>query len=99
MLSLDENNREAAEAGEYLRQTALTCELAKERQAQARVARCQRVEAIAARVADDCFAWLDAPVKRVASMDTWVGYAPSLEDEILPQVADFTKAYTEIARY
>lgn len=54
---------------------------------------------IAARVADDCFAWLDAPVKRVASMDTWVGYAPSLEDEILPQVADFTKAYTEIARY
>ncbi len=54
---------------------------------------------IAARVADDCFAWLDAPVKRVASMDTWVGYAPSLEDEILPQVADFTKAYTEIARF
>ena len=54
---------------------------------------------IAARVADDCFAWLDAPVKRVASMDTWVGYAPSLEDEILPQVADFTKAYVEIAAY
>ena len=54
---------------------------------------------IAARVADDCFAWLDAPVKRVASMDTFVGYAPSLEDEILPQVADFTKAYEEIARF
>ena len=54
---------------------------------------------IAARVADDCFAWLDAPVKRVASMDTFVGYAPSLEDEILPQVADFTKAYVEIAAF
>ena len=54
---------------------------------------------IAARIADDCFAWLDAPVKRVASMDTWVGYAPSLEDEILPQVADFTKAYEEIAAF
>ncbi len=54
---------------------------------------------IAARIADDCFAWLDAPVKRVASMDTWVGYAPSLEDEILPQVADFAKAYTELARF
>jgi 2-oxoisovalerate dehydrogenase E1 component len=54
---------------------------------------------IAARVADDCFAWLDAPVKRVASMDTWVGYAPSLEDEILPQIADFTKAYEEIAAF
>ncbi|MFM2141105.1 MAG: hypothetical protein RLZZ25_1370, partial [Gemmatimonadota bacterium] len=44
---------------------------------------------IAARIADDCFAWLDAPVKRVASTDTFVGYAPSLEDEILPQVGDF----------
>jgi 2-oxoisovalerate dehydrogenase E1 component len=54
---------------------------------------------IAARVADDCFAWLDAPVKRVASMDTFVGYAPSLEDEILPQVADFLKAYEEVAGY
>ena len=54
---------------------------------------------IAARIADDCFAWLDAPVKRVASMDTFVGYAPSLEDEILPQVADFVKAYEEVAGY
>ena len=41
---------------------------------------------IAARIADDCFAWLDAPVKRVASTDTFVGYAPQLEDAILPQV-------------
>jgi 2-oxoisovalerate dehydrogenase E1 component len=54
---------------------------------------------IAARIADDCFAWLDAPVKRVASMDTFVGYAPSLEDEILPQVADFVQAYEEVAGY
>ncbi|MBM3899023.1 MAG: dehydrogenase E1 component subunit alpha/beta [Gemmatimonadetes bacterium] len=54
---------------------------------------------IAARIADDCFAWLDAPVKRVASTDTFVGYAPSLEDEILPQVADFVKAYEEVAGY
>ncbi|MFM2141211.1 MAG: hypothetical protein RLZZ25_1476, partial [Gemmatimonadota bacterium] len=54
---------------------------------------------IAARIADDCFAWLDAPVKRVASTDTFVGYAPSLEDEILPQVADFVRAYEEVAGY
>ena len=54
---------------------------------------------IAARIADDCFAWLDAPVKRVASTDTFVGYAPSLEDGTLPQVADFIKAYEEIAAY
>ena len=54
---------------------------------------------IAARIADDCFAWLDAPVKRVASTDTFVGYAPSLEDAILPQVETFRKAYEEIAAY
>jgi 2-oxoisovalerate dehydrogenase E1 component len=54
---------------------------------------------IAARIADDCFAWLDAPVRRVASTDTFVGYAPQLEDAILPQVDDFVKAYDEITRW
>ena len=54
---------------------------------------------IAARIADECFAWLDAPVKRVASTDTFVGYAPQLEDAILPQVADFKAAIAEIAAY
>jgi len=54
---------------------------------------------IAARVADDCFAWLDAPVKRVASTDTFVGYAPSLEDAILPQVETFKRAVDEVLAY
>ena len=54
---------------------------------------------IAARVADDCFAWLDAPVKRVASTDTFVGYAPSLEDAILPQVETFRRAVEEVLAY
>ncbi len=54
---------------------------------------------IAARIADDCFAWLDAPVRRVASTDTFVGYAPQLEDAILPQVEDFSRAYDEILAY
>jgi 2-oxoisovalerate dehydrogenase E1 component len=54
---------------------------------------------IAAAVADECFAWLDAPVKRVASSDTFVGYAPQLEDAILPQVDDFVRAYREIAAF
>ncbi len=54
---------------------------------------------IAARIADECFAWLDAPVKRVASTDTFVGYAPQLEDAILPQVDDFVRAYNEITRW
>ena len=47
---------------------------------------------IAARLADECFSWLDAPVKRVASTDTFVGYAPDLEDFILPQVEDLAQA-------
>jgi 2-oxoisovalerate dehydrogenase E1 component len=54
---------------------------------------------IAARIADECFAWLDAPVKRVASADTYVGYAPSLEDAILPQIDDVKKAVEEIVRF
>jgi 2-oxoisovalerate dehydrogenase E1 component len=54
---------------------------------------------IAAAIADECFAWLDAPVKRVASTDTFVGYAPQLEDATLPQVASFVRAYEEIASF
>jgi 2-oxoisovalerate dehydrogenase E1 component len=54
---------------------------------------------IAARIADGCFAWLDAPVKRVASTDTFVGYAPQLEDATLPQVGTFVTAYEEIVGY
>jgi 2-oxoisovalerate dehydrogenase E1 component len=54
---------------------------------------------IAARIADDCFAWLDAPVKRVASSDTWVGYAPRLEDAILPQIDTIRAAIQEVAKF
>jgi 2-oxoisovalerate dehydrogenase E1 component len=51
---------------------------------------------IAARIADQCFPWLDAPVKRVASTDTFVGYAPDLEDFILPQVENLAQAMREL---
>jgi 2-oxoisovalerate dehydrogenase E1 component len=54
---------------------------------------------IAARIADDCFAWLDAPVKRVGSTDTYVGYAPKLEDAILPQIDTIRTAILEIAKF
>ena len=54
---------------------------------------------IAARIADDCFAWLDAPVKRVASADTFVGYAPDLEDAILPQVSTFKDAIADLMKF
>jgi 2-oxoisovalerate dehydrogenase E1 component len=54
---------------------------------------------IAAAIADECFAWLDAPVKRVASLDAFVGYAPQLEDATLPQIADFVRAYDDVAGF
>jgi 2-oxoisovalerate dehydrogenase E1 component len=41
---------------------------------------------ISARIARELFSSLDAPVGRIGALDTWVGYAPSLEFEILPQV-------------
>ena len=43
---------------------------------------------IVARIANELFTYLDAPVGRVAALDTWVGYNPQLENEILPQVDD-----------
>jgi 2-oxoisovalerate dehydrogenase E1 component len=41
---------------------------------------------LAARIADELFDRLDAPVRRAAALDTWIGYAPRLEQAILPQV-------------
>ncbi len=54
---------------------------------------------IAASIADECFAYLDAPVMRVASTDTFVGYAPQLEDATLPQQETFREAYRKIVSY
>ncbi len=51
---------------------------------------------IAARLADDLFPWLDAPVKRLAATDTFVAYAPELEDVILPQVENVRQAIEEL---
>ncbi len=54
---------------------------------------------ISARIADELFEWLDAPVRRVASLDTWVAYSPQLEDAILPQVEDVRSAIVDLAAY
>ena len=54
---------------------------------------------IAARIAEELFEELDAPVKRVAAMDTFCAYHPKLEDEILPQTDDIAAALRQILAY
>jgi 2-oxoisovalerate dehydrogenase E1 component len=54
---------------------------------------------IAARIADELFEDLDAPVKRVGSMDTFVAYQPILEDAILPQPEHILKAIMDLRAY
>jgi 2-oxoisovalerate dehydrogenase E1 component beta subunit len=54
---------------------------------------------IAALIAEEAFEWLDAPVIRVASIDTPVPYSPTLEDYYLPQVKDVVDAARKIAAY
>ena len=51
---------------------------------------------VAAWVADECFDDLRAPIRRVAALDTYVGYSPVLEDVILPQVADIADAIADL---
>ena len=54
---------------------------------------------IAARIADELFDDLDAPVRRIGSMDTFVAYQPKLEDAILPQPETILNAIVELKRY
>ena len=54
---------------------------------------------IAARIAGELFEYLDAPVRRVAALDTPVAYAPDLEEAILPQASDILEAVLDTAKY
>ena len=54
---------------------------------------------IVARAANELFTDLDAPVGRVAALDTWVAYNPQLEDEILPQVRDITREAERLLKF
>jgi 2-oxoisovalerate dehydrogenase E1 component len=54
---------------------------------------------LSARIGDELFAHLDAPVRRVAALDTPVAYSPDLEEAILPQPSDVLEAIRAVARY
>lgn len=54
---------------------------------------------ISARIANELFSSLDAPIGRVAALDTWVGYHPQLENEILPQVENIAQEADRILAY
>ncbi len=54
---------------------------------------------IAARIADELFEDLDAPVRRIASMDTFVAYQPILEDVILPQPDDIYQGIVGLTNF
>jgi 2-oxoisovalerate dehydrogenase E1 component len=54
---------------------------------------------ISARIARELFGSLDAPVGRIGALDTWVGYAPTLENEILPQVENIVEEAQKILGY
>ena len=54
---------------------------------------------IAARIADELFDDLDAPVKRIGAMDTFVAYQPILEDAILPQPQNILDALVALKAY
>jgi len=54
---------------------------------------------VAARIAQECFMDLDAPVRRVGALDTPIAYAPTLEDVILPQKDTMVRAIRDIAEF
>ena len=54
---------------------------------------------VASRIASECFADLDAPVRRIGALDVPIAYSPQLEDVILPQKDTLVRAIREIAEY
>jgi 2-oxoisovalerate dehydrogenase E1 component len=54
---------------------------------------------IAARIADELFGFLDAPVRRLAGKDVFIPYHPAQEDAVLPQPADIVQVARALAAY
>jgi 2-oxoisovalerate dehydrogenase E1 component len=54
---------------------------------------------IAARIAEELFEFLDAPLRRLAGKDVFIPYHPLLEDFVLPQPGDIVRVARELATY
>ena len=54
---------------------------------------------IASRISDELFEWLDGPVRRVGAADTFVGYAPRLEEATLPNSDSIAQAMRSLLEY
>jgi 2-oxoisovalerate dehydrogenase E1 component len=54
---------------------------------------------IASRIADEAFEYLDAPVKRMGALDSFVPFASSLEAAVLPNTERLSQALVELLRY
>ncbi|MCW2923232.1 MAG: putative Pyruvate dehydrogenase component, subunit beta [Thermoleophilia bacterium] len=54
---------------------------------------------ISARIAEELFETLDAPVRRVATADCPIPFSPVLEKEVLPQTADVVEAVRALSAY
>ena len=54
---------------------------------------------IAAKIADELFSYLDAPVKRLGALDCFVGYHPTLENATLPQIANIKDAIRHLVEF
>lgn len=54
---------------------------------------------IGTQIAEECFHHLDAPLQRVAALDTPIAFAPALETSILPQEHHITAALERLAAF
>jgi pyruvate dehydrogenase E1 component beta subunit len=53
---------------------------------------------VASRIAEDCFDYLDAPIKRIAQKEVPLPYNQRLEQLALPQIDDVVEAVKEVLR-
>lgn len=54
---------------------------------------------IVARITENCFQYLDAPVKRIAALDTHIPYSPTLEYKVLPSRDKIYNGILELLKY